>query len=196
MGLHDLEEPGPAQLGELGLVRVGDQCRDECIPPDFPGSSGRLPHQVRVPRASPRGGRAVPMQYAVNKAAIDRAIDTMIPVDPVSYKPALTAAYNALQHTYAEIKHIILLGDSDAEDSYTALATQIHKPGITIWTVVTEGGTYGFGAAYGTMQNIARWGGGRSAQAEATLCCHVRRPASMSSWQRRGRQRQPLHHRC
>jgi hypothetical protein len=62
----------------------------------------------------------------------------MNPVDPVSYKPALTVAYNALQHTNAKIKHIVLLGD--AEDSYTALATQIHKPGITIWTVVTGAG--------------------------------------------------------
>jgi hypothetical protein len=75
--------------------------------------------------------------------------------------PALTAAYNALQHTNAKIKHIILLGDGDAEDSYTALATQIHKAGITISTVATEGGTYGFGADYGTM------GGGRYYQADS-----------------------------
>jgi hypothetical protein len=27
------------------------------------------------------------------------AVDTMNSVDPLSYKPALTAAYNALQHT-------------------------------------------------------------------------------------------------
>src|SRR5437763_4663088 len=57
---------------------------------------------------SPGGGWAVPMQYVVNKAAIDRAIDTKNPVDPMSYKPALTAAYNALQQqTNARIKHII-----------------------------------------------------------------------------------------
>ena len=36
------------------------------------------------------------MQYVVDKAAIDRVIDTMHPVDPLSYKSALTAAYNAL----------------------------------------------------------------------------------------------------
>jgi hypothetical protein len=46
-------------------------------------------------------GWAVPTQYVVNKAAIDRAIDTMHPVDPISYKPALAAAYNVLQHTNA-----------------------------------------------------------------------------------------------
>jgi hypothetical protein len=75
------------------------------------------------------------MQDVVDKAAIDRAIDTLHPVDPLSYKPALTAAYNVLQHTNARIKHIILLGDGDAEDSYYPLVTQIHKAGITISTV-------------------------------------------------------------
>src|ERR671936_216414 len=90
----------------------------------------------------------------------------MNPVDPMSYKPALTAAYNALQRTNARIKHIILLGDGDAEDSYSALVTRIHKAGITISTVATGGGSYGFGADYGTMQNIARWGGGRYYQAD------------------------------
>ena len=45
-------------------------------------------------------------------------------------------------------------------------ATQIHKAGITISTVATEGGTYGFGADYGAMHNIARWGGGRYYQAD------------------------------
>jgi hypothetical protein len=45
-----------------------------------------------------------------------------------------------------------------AEDAYYLLVPQIHKPGITISAVAAGGGTYGFGAAYGTMQNIARWG--------------------------------------
>jgi hypothetical protein len=43
---------------------------------------------------------------------------------------------------------------------------QIRKAGLTIATVATGGGTYGFGADYGTMHNIARWGGGRYYQAE------------------------------
>ena len=99
----------------------------------------------------------------MDKAAIERTIDNMNPVDRMSYKPARTAAYKPLQHTTARIKHIILLGiltsDGDAEDSYSAHVTQIRKAGITIPAVVTGGGTYGFGADYGTMQNIARWGG-------------------------------------
>jgi hypothetical protein len=54
------------------------------------------------------------MQDVVDKAAIDRAIDTMNPVDPMSYKPVLTATYRALQHTKARIKHVILLANSRA----------------------------------------------------------------------------------
>jgi hypothetical protein len=98
------------------------------------------------------------MQDVVAKAAIDWAIGTMTPVDPMSYKPTLTAAYNVLQHTNARIKHIIVLGDGDAENSYSALVTRIHKAGITISTVATGRGTYGFGADYGTMQCVRRSG--------------------------------------
>jgi hypothetical protein len=82
------------------------------------------------------GGWAVPIEDVVNKTAIERAIDAMNPVDPMSDKPALTAAYNVLQHTNARITHIIVLGDGDAEDSYSALVAQVRKAGITITTVL------------------------------------------------------------
>jgi hypothetical protein len=58
-------------------------------------------------------------EASASEEEFDRALG------PLSYKPALTAAYNALQHTNARIKHIILLGDGDAEDSYSAHVTQI-----------------------------------------------------------------------
>ncbi len=106
-------------------------------------------------------GWAVPLQYVINKPAINRAIDAMNPIDPMSYKPALSAAFNVLRPVKAKIKHIILLGDGDATDNYFPLVQQIHKAGITISTVATGAGPGGFGADYGLMQNIARWGGGR-----------------------------------
>ena len=115
---------------------------------------------------SPNNGWAVPLQYVLNKPAIDRAIDAMNPVDPMSYQPALTAAYNSLRHVKAKIKHIILLGDGDAEDTYYPLVHKIRQAGMTISTVATGGGTGGFGADYATMQNIARWGGGRYYQSD------------------------------
>jgi uncharacterized membrane protein len=111
-------------------------------------------------------GWVVPLQPATNKLAIDHAIDNMQPGDPQSYSTYLRAAYQSLLHAHARIKHIILLGDGDAEDSdYETLLKQIRKAGITVSTVATNG--QGF-ADYQTMQNIARWGGGRYYRADDT----------------------------
>jgi hypothetical protein len=63
------------------------------------------------------------MQDVVDKAAIDRAIDTMNPVDPMSYKPVLTATYRALQHTNARIKHVMLRAASVASSRSRSRAT-------------------------------------------------------------------------
>ena len=114
---------------------------------------------------APGNGWAVPLQYVANKTSIDRAIDAMQPVDPMSYVPALNAAYNSLSHTNARIKHIILLGDGDATDDYYATVHKIFKAGITVSTVATGAG--GFGPSnYGIMQDIARWGGGHYYQSD------------------------------
>ncbi len=113
----------------------------------------------------PNGGWAVPLQYVTNKAAINAAIEAMRPADPMSYKPALQAAFNTLRRSGARIKHIILLGDGDAEDAYAPLVTAIRKAGVTVSTVATGAANGGF-ADYVTMQNIARWGGGRYYQSD------------------------------
>jgi uncharacterized membrane protein len=109
-------------------------------------------------------GWVVPMQHVTSEAAIDGAIDRMVPGDPDSYLPDLQAAYNTLRHTSARIKHIILLGDGDAEDSsYQQLVQQIRAGGVTVSTV----GTNGLGRNdFQTMQDIARWGGGRYYRAD------------------------------
>jgi hypothetical protein len=62
------------------------------------------------------------MQDVVDKAAIDRAIDTMNPVDPMSYKPVLTT-YRALQHTNAGIKRVILRPTNTPTDMPTNTRT-------------------------------------------------------------------------
>lgn len=104
-------------------------------------------------------GWAVPLQYATNKGAINRAIDAMDPTDPASYTPSLQAAYDSLRKSDAKIKHIILLGDGDAADDYSPLIHKIRKAGITVSTVATGAAGGGF-ADYGLMADIARWGGG------------------------------------
>jgi hypothetical protein len=64
------------------------------------------------------GGWALPMQDVVAKAAIERAIDTMNPVDPLSYKPALTAAYNALH----ALGGLLVVALTDAAEAATRRA--------------------------------------------------------------------------
>jgi uncharacterized membrane protein len=105
-------------------------------------------------------GWVVPLQHVSDRASIGAAIDRMVPGDPESYFPMLQSAYQTLRHTNAKVKHIILLGDGDAEDpAYQQLVQQIHAGGVTVSTVSTNGlGRNDFQ----TMQNIARWGGGRN----------------------------------
>ena len=112
--------------------------------------------------ASP--GWVVPLQHVTNQAAIDGAIDRMAPGDPDSYAPTLQSAYDTLKRTSARVKHIILLGDGDAEDpSYQQLVESIRAGGVTVSTV----GTNGLGRNdFQTMQNIASWGGGRYYRAD------------------------------
>ncbi|MBV9282122.1 MAG: VWA domain-containing protein, partial [Chloroflexi bacterium] len=112
--------------------------------------------------ASP--GWVVPLQRVTDRAAIDAAIDRMAPGDPESYTPSLQSAYTILKHTSAKVKHIILLGDGDAEDpSYQQLIQSIRAGGVTVSTVATNGlGRNDFQ----TMQDIARWGGGRYYRAD------------------------------
>jgi hypothetical protein len=105
-------------------------------------------------------GWVVPLQHVSNTARIGGAIDRMVPGDPDSYVPMLQSAYQTLKQANAKVKHIILLGDGDAEDpAYQQLVEQIHASGITVSTVSTNGlGRNDFQL----MQNIARWGGGRN----------------------------------
>lgn len=115
--------------------------------------------QVGINDALGSGGFAVRLQSAANKHAIDSAIDQMQPGDPMSYASDLQAAYDALQHAHARVKHIILLGDGDAEDpAYEQMVKRIRAGGVTVSTIATNG--LGFND-FSNMQNIARWGGGR-----------------------------------
>jgi uncharacterized membrane protein len=105
-------------------------------------------------------GWVVPLQHVTDKAAIDSAIDRMVPGDPESYTPMLQSAYQFLKRSDAKVKHIILLGDGDAEDStYEQLVQGIRAGGVTVSTVSTNGEGRN---DYQNMENIARWGGGRN----------------------------------
>ncbi len=137
-----------AGKGVVSLLTQGDQIAVNDTPDD--GSAGFV----------------VPLQYARNKSAILHAMDAMQPGDPMTYVPYLQGSFNALKRTTARVKHIILLGDGDAEDAnYEQVVKRIRAGGVTVSTVATNG--QGF-ADFQTMRNIARWGGGRYYQADNT----------------------------
>jgi len=104
-------------------------------------------------------GWAVPLGPAVNKKAIDRAIDRMIPGDPLDYMYYFHQAEAALKKSKARIKHIIFVGDGDAEDvNQTYVVKQLHAEGITISTVATDD-AFGLGNP-AAMRRLALAGGG------------------------------------
>ncbi len=109
------------------------------------------------------GGLVIPMQHVTNKTAINQAIDTMAPNDPQSYLPDLLVAETALLHTDAKIKHVILLGDGDATDSYATQVSKMANEGITVSVVGTNIGSY---QDLTMMHQIATLGKGHFYQAD------------------------------
>ena len=109
------------------------------------------------------GNLAIPMQHVTDRVAIDQAIDAMDPSDPQSYLPDLVAAEKALLKTNAKIKHVILLGDGDATDSYTAQVDKMASEHISISVVGTNISSF---QDLTMMQQIAQAGKGRFYRAD------------------------------
>lgn len=109
------------------------------------------------------GNLDIPMQHITNKGAIDAAIDALSPNDPQSYLPDLVTAEKALLNTNAKIKHVILLGDGDATDSYSAQVQKMASEHISISVVGTNIGSF---QDLSMMQQIATLGKGRFYQAD------------------------------
>ncbi|HEU0002602.1 MAG TPA: glutamine amidotransferase [Ktedonobacteraceae bacterium] len=109
------------------------------------------------------GNLDIPMQHVTNKSAIDAAIDALNPNDPQSYMPDLVTAEKALLNTNAKIKHVILLGDGDATDSYSAQVLKMASEHISISVVGTNIDAI---QDLNMMQQIATLGKGRFYQAD------------------------------
>ena len=112
--------------------------------------------QVGISDAS--GQLVIPMQHVTNRASINHAIDAMNPDDPPSYLPDLVNAESVLLHNNAKIKHVILLGDGDANDNYTQQVLKMASEHISISVVGTNIGSY---QDLAMMQQIASLGKGR-----------------------------------
>ena len=109
------------------------------------------------------GKLEIPLQHVTDKTAINQAIDKMNPNDPPSYMPDLIAAETALLQSDAKIKHVILLGDGDATDSYQKQVLKMTSEHISVSVVGTNIGSYD---DLTMMQQIAEWGKGRFYQAD------------------------------
>lgn len=104
------------------------------------------------------GGWVVPLQRVRHKPAIERAIRRMVPGDPYSYLPYMQSGFRLLRHSGMKIKHMILVGDGDALDTYHPLITRMRRAGIIFSTIGTND-ALGLGN-YTVMRQMARWGGG------------------------------------
>jgi uncharacterized membrane protein/Mg-chelatase subunit ChlD len=120
---------------------------------------------VGVTNGSMNGSLLIPLSPLTDKAKIKAAIDAMSLGDPPSYAPDLNAAADQLKKSKASLKHIILLGDGDAEfqTNYQQVVTAIHDAGITVSTVSAGS----FGTNPQLMQQIAGWGHGRFYQSNS-----------------------------
>src|SRR5215472_13311707 len=107
-------------------------------------------------------GFLVDMTTASNKKAIDSKLESAQLGDPPSYLPFMQRAFDALEKTDAPVKHIVLLGDGDADSSpppevqtfvQGALAKQVTTSAIAV-------DVHGQPQYMSFMQDIARWGGG------------------------------------
>ena len=108
-------------------------------------------------------GFLVDMTPASNKKAIDAKLESGLLGDPPSYLPFMQRAYDALQKTDAPIKHIVVLGDGDADSTpsqqiQSYLETGLSK-GVTTSAIAVD--VHGQPQYMSFMQDIARWGGGR-----------------------------------
>jgi uncharacterized membrane protein len=108
-------------------------------------------------------GFLVDMTPASNKKAIDAKLEAGQLGDPPSYLPFMQRAYDALQKTDAPLKHIVILGDGDADSTPSQqiqnfLETGVGK-GVTTSAIAVD--VHGQPQYMSFMQDVARWGGGR-----------------------------------
>ncbi|HEY4025248.1 MAG TPA: VWA domain-containing protein, partial [Candidatus Dormibacteraeota bacterium] len=108
-------------------------------------------------------GFLVDMTTASNKKTIDSKLEAAAPGDPPSYLPYMQRAVDALQKTDAPLKHIVVLGDGDADSTpaqqiQTFLEGSLAK-GVTTSAIAVD--VHGQPQYMSFMQDVARWGGGR-----------------------------------
>jgi uncharacterized membrane protein len=106
-------------------------------------------------------GMAIPLQRVTDKKKIQDAIEGLTFGDPPSYAPWLNAAADALAGQSGTSKHMIVLGDGDTQDEYTALVTRIAARGITVSAIGIPDNFSQSPQVIAQMRSIATAGKGR-----------------------------------
>ncbi len=100
----------------------------------------------------------VPLQLAVEKSNMNDFISRIIAGSQTNIFPALETAFNALEDSEADIRHVILLSDGKTyADDYEELVSLMSASDITVSSVAV-----GQEADRELLANIAAWGRGRS----------------------------------
>ncbi|MGH8677538.1 MAG: VWA domain-containing protein, partial [Burkholderiales bacterium] len=101
---------------------------------------------------------SVPMQQVRSKRRAEDQISRIQASGQTNIYPALGIVYRMLQQLDAKAKHVILLSDGDTHPAdFERLLSRMRAANIVVSTV-----TVGEGGDPQLMQNIAKWGGGRS----------------------------------
>jgi uncharacterized membrane protein len=123
----------------------------------------QLTPQDQVAVTNGQAGFIVPLTTVGDKKAIDTKLEAASLGDPPSYLPFVQLGGDALLKTDAPLKHIVVLGDGDAEfaqggDLKSTLQALLQK-GVTTSAIGVD--VHGSGTFMSNMQDIATWGGGR-----------------------------------
>jgi len=115
-------------------------------------------------------GFLVPLQPVTDKKAIDAKLEAAGGLgDPPDYGQFIALAGDALSKTDAPLKHIVVLGDGDADfqsqTSVRALVEGLKAKTITTSSVGVD--VHGSQPNMAFMQDIANWGGGRFYQSNS-----------------------------
>jgi uncharacterized membrane protein len=115
-------------------------------------------------------GFVVPLQPVTDRKAIDAKLEAAQGLgDPPDYGPFIAMAGDALAKADAPLKHIVVLGDGDAnfpsQGSLRTLVQGLKAKNITTSTVAVD--VHGSQTNMAFMQDIANWGGGRFYQSNS-----------------------------
>lgn len=103
---------------------------------------------------------ACDLTFAGDIGSIHNAIDRLAADGGTNMYPAMTLAYDMLQRTAAQMKHMIILGDGQSQPAdFAGITRRCADAGISVSTVALGGG-----ADRALMETIAEIGNGRSYQ--------------------------------